>query len=241
MSTDLLGMIAAIALGIVVFGLLGIGLVFVIRDTIRQRGNWGINFKPGPCQQCGTPMPMIRKPDNWRQAMWGGWTCPECGLELDKWGRPVEGQAPGKWAVLRAIEEIDEGEHRPKHRDERIHEGNDQMQPSRSIAVKACDDSWNEPPLTDQYQPDESRLPRSFAWYVGWGAVAGVFLFGLCLAIGGLTGLLHTEYKTTPGQQAIILVVGWSWYGVVPGVLVGLLVGWLCRRRGMRGRRSIHG
>ena len=110
------------------FGALAVGAVLAIRDTIRQRGKWGINLKPGPCLQCGTPMPIIRKPANLRQAMWGGWTCSECGLELDKWGRPVEGQAPGKWAVLRAIEEIDERQHRPQRRDERILNVNDQTQ-----------------------------------------------------------------------------------------------------------------
>ncbi|HTU90546.1 MAG TPA: hypothetical protein VMF69_10765 [Gemmataceae bacterium] len=120
--------IAAIILGVLIFGSLAVGMVLVIRDTIRKRGKWGINLVPGPCLQCGTPAPLIRKPAHWRQAMWGGWTCSECGLELDKWGRPVEGQTPGKWAVLRTIEEIDEREHRPQRRDERIQNVNDQTQ-----------------------------------------------------------------------------------------------------------------
>jgi hypothetical protein len=122
-------LLGVIALGVLLFGLLAVGAVLVIRDTIRQRGNWGINFKQAVCTQCGTPMPMVRKPANWRQAMWGGGTCPECGFELDKWGRPVEGQnAPAKWKVLRAAEEAEEREHRPKRRDERIREVNDQTQ-----------------------------------------------------------------------------------------------------------------
>lgn len=120
--------VALAIFGALFFGALAMGMVLVIRDTIRKRGNWGINLAPGPCLQCGTPMPIIRKPAHWRQAMWGGWTCSECGLELDKWGRPVEGQTPGKWAVLRAIEEIDEREHQPQHCDDRIHNVNDQTQ-----------------------------------------------------------------------------------------------------------------
>lgn len=128
MSDGLLGTIAAIAVGVVVFGLLAAGAGLMIRDTLRKRGNWGINLKPGPCLQCGTPMPRIRKPANWRQAMWGGWTCTECGLELDKWGRPVEGQAPGKWAVLRAVEDAEQNERRTPRPDERIREVNDQTQ-----------------------------------------------------------------------------------------------------------------
>jgi hypothetical protein len=128
-SVGLLGTIAAIALSVVIFGLLLTGLVLMIRDTIRQRGNWGLNLKPGPCTECGTPMPMIRKPANWRQALWGGWTCPECGLELDKWSRPVEGQpAAAKWKALRAADEADREERRPRRADERIRDVNEQTQ-----------------------------------------------------------------------------------------------------------------
>ncbi len=128
-TVDLMGMIAAIAISVVVFGLLGAGAVLVIRDTIRQRGNWGINTKQVVCTQCDTPMPMVRKPANWRQALWGGGTCPECGFELDKWGRPVEGQnAPAKWKVLRDRDEAERRERPARRRDERIRDENDRTQ-----------------------------------------------------------------------------------------------------------------
>ncbi len=39
------------------------------------------------CDVCGTKMPMVRKPANWRQALWGGWSCPNCRTEFDRWGR----------------------------------------------------------------------------------------------------------------------------------------------------------
>ena len=39
------------------------------------------------CDGCGTKMPTLRKPANWRQALWGGWSCPNCGTEFDRWGR----------------------------------------------------------------------------------------------------------------------------------------------------------
>lgn len=120
--------VVLIVFSVLVFGPLAVGMILVIRDTIRKRGKWGINLTPNPCRQCGTPAPMIRKPANWRQAMWGGWTCSECGLEVDKWSRSVEEQSPGKWAALRAVEEIDEREHPPQRRDERIQNVNDQTQ-----------------------------------------------------------------------------------------------------------------
>jgi hypothetical protein len=45
--------------------------------------------KPKPCTECGTPAPRVRRPANRRQRLWGGWTCPECGCEMDRRGRPV--------------------------------------------------------------------------------------------------------------------------------------------------------
>lgn len=46
--------------------------------------------KPRVCPECGTPAPKFRQPANRRQALWGGWTCPECGCEMDRRGRKVE-------------------------------------------------------------------------------------------------------------------------------------------------------
>jgi hypothetical protein len=90
---------------------------------------WGLTFKRAVCAQCGILMPTFRKPANWRQFMWGGWTCPECGFELDRYGRPVEEQnALAKWSILRAAEEIGKGGQRPRHWDERIRSAHDQTQ-----------------------------------------------------------------------------------------------------------------
>ena len=76
---------------VVIFGLLGVGMVLVIYGTI-ARNRWGINADPIFCPRCNTPLPQIRKPQNIRQTLWGGGTCPKCGAELDKWGRDVTSQ-----------------------------------------------------------------------------------------------------------------------------------------------------
>lgn len=70
---------------------LTVGFILMIRDSIRRRGKWGINFRMADtrCPQCGEPMPVVRVPKNVEQALWGGWTC-ECGCEVNKWGREVE-------------------------------------------------------------------------------------------------------------------------------------------------------
>jgi hypothetical protein len=105
----------AIVISIAVLAPLAVGFVLVVRDTIRQRGNWGVNFKSPACTECGTPVPPVRKPANWRQALWGGWTCSQCGFELDKWGKPVENQeALAKFAVLRAAREAAERDRRAR-------------------------------------------------------------------------------------------------------------------------------
>jgi hypothetical protein len=64
----------------------------VVRDTRRRSGRWGINLDPAVCRKCREPAPAVRRPGSVRQALWGGWTCPKCGSELDKWGEPTAKQ-----------------------------------------------------------------------------------------------------------------------------------------------------
>ena len=65
-------------------------IFLVIRDTLRGSGRWGISFRGRPCPTCGTPLPLIRRPQNERQRLWGGSTCQKCGTEVDKWGRIID-------------------------------------------------------------------------------------------------------------------------------------------------------
>jgi len=39
------------------------------------------------CPVCGEALPRIRRPQTWREAMWGGFTCPNCGTKLDRAAR----------------------------------------------------------------------------------------------------------------------------------------------------------
>ena len=86
------------ALGGLAVGLAIVGHYLVKRDTLRK-GRWGINPTPA-CRQCDVPAPPFRMPNSLKQTLWGGWTCAECGYELDKWGEPVaEGPFPAKWSA----------------------------------------------------------------------------------------------------------------------------------------------
>jgi hypothetical protein len=51
-----------------------------------KSGPMGINLSRVKCPKCNAALPMIRKPKNKAQAMWGGWTCHKCGCEVDKYG-----------------------------------------------------------------------------------------------------------------------------------------------------------
>ena len=46
------------------------------------------------CATCGASAPAIRRPANLRQALWGGWTCPNCGTELNRWGHSMGPATP---------------------------------------------------------------------------------------------------------------------------------------------------
>ncbi len=64
-------------------------LLFIV-STIMRKGGMGINFEALGnevlCPRCGQAFPRRRIPRNFRQALWGGGTCENCGCECDKWG-----------------------------------------------------------------------------------------------------------------------------------------------------------
>jgi hypothetical protein len=75
-------------LGAMIAVVLAILVALVIYGTI-AKNKWGINLRPVSCPNCGTPVPRTRTPNSSRQALWGGYACPKCGCEMDKWGRPL--------------------------------------------------------------------------------------------------------------------------------------------------------
>ena len=80
--------VIAVILAMPVLGI--VGIVLLVKGT-KEKTNLGINFTiPSACPKCGAPLPGVRVPKNFRQMMFGGWTCSGCGVELDKWGRPLQ-------------------------------------------------------------------------------------------------------------------------------------------------------
>ncbi len=75
-------------LGIGVLVLLAVGVVLVVHGTI-VKNRWGINLGRVQCPSCGTQMPRVRTPSSGSQALRGGYACPQCKCDMDKWGRPL--------------------------------------------------------------------------------------------------------------------------------------------------------
>jgi hypothetical protein len=46
------------------------------------------------CPRCAAELPQYRKPASLKQALWGGWTCPNCGCETDRQGRLLRAGNP---------------------------------------------------------------------------------------------------------------------------------------------------
>jgi len=59
----------------------------IIQRYWPKTGKWGINRETVFCAKCRTRQPKIRIPRNSHQLMWGGWSCSECGCEMDKYGQ----------------------------------------------------------------------------------------------------------------------------------------------------------
>jgi len=77
-------------IGLVAGALLIFLVAMVIVQGTRHRTKWGINLDPVKCPHCGHEQTRCpRWPTSFRQAMWGGWTCKNCGCEIDKWGNKL--------------------------------------------------------------------------------------------------------------------------------------------------------
>jgi ssDNA-binding Zn-finger/Zn-ribbon topoisomerase 1 len=65
---------------------LGAGSAFTWQQT-KTQGRFGIGKLKAKCPRCGTQLPMIRKPASREEKLWGGWTCPKCGCQVDRYGK----------------------------------------------------------------------------------------------------------------------------------------------------------
>ena len=59
-------------------------IIMMWANSLQKR----VNAKGG-CPNCGMPVPAFRKPTSLRQALWGGWTCSNCGTDMDREGNEL--------------------------------------------------------------------------------------------------------------------------------------------------------
>jgi len=63
-----------------------VGMAVVIYGSIAKT-KWGINLSAIQCPACQTVIPRVRIPTDPYEVKWGGGTCQQCGMKVDKWGR----------------------------------------------------------------------------------------------------------------------------------------------------------
>jgi transcription elongation factor Elf1 len=69
---------------------LGVTIYIFVNLTIKRNKKWGINLNTdNHCPKCEKSLLVIRKPTSVKQFMWGGWTCNNCGCQIDKWGEEI--------------------------------------------------------------------------------------------------------------------------------------------------------
>ena len=65
-----------------------IGLALIVYGSL-AKNDWGVNFDPVKCPRCSISLDYTRAQKSRKQALWGGYTCPKCECETDKWGREI--------------------------------------------------------------------------------------------------------------------------------------------------------
>jgi hypothetical protein len=85
---------------VIVTVVLGGVLLMIATETAGRSGKWGLNLnsvwdiargkgllRKVTCPKCGREQERRRKPARLTEFLEGGWTCPDCGTSMDKWGK----------------------------------------------------------------------------------------------------------------------------------------------------------
>jgi len=84
------------------FCLLGL-LPVVFACFTLAKSPFGLNLSQVVCPTCRTIQPRQRKFADEYERFWGGWTCANCGIKMDKWGRPRSAHEPSVLLLILAI------------------------------------------------------------------------------------------------------------------------------------------
>lgn len=67
-----------------IIAVFGLALVVMIFGSLT-----GASWALITCPRCGARVPMAQWARSINQVLRGGWTCPACGFQVDRWGRPI--------------------------------------------------------------------------------------------------------------------------------------------------------
>lgn len=67
----------------ILFGMLAIFASLAAMIVYTKRKTAQMNAQGG-CPSCHADIPAFRRPTSMSQALWGGWTCENCGTEFDR-------------------------------------------------------------------------------------------------------------------------------------------------------------
>jgi hypothetical protein len=87
-----IGFLAVIVIVNLIFGNTAAAAQMLIPLTSGIFAFWFIgraNLATVKCPACAAQQPALRKPTSISQTLWGGWTCANCGTEIDRHGRPI--------------------------------------------------------------------------------------------------------------------------------------------------------
>jgi hypothetical protein len=68
---------------------ISISVLFAVAGVYVYMVRKRAELNPRGCPGCDTPMPAFRWPTSFRQALRGGWTCENCGTEVDRHGMEI--------------------------------------------------------------------------------------------------------------------------------------------------------
>ena len=74
---------------ITLFIMIGVFIFLIINQFRKKEDKTAINLKKVNCPKCGKEQKQIRLPKDKNEIVWGGWTCPNCGCKMDKFGNEI--------------------------------------------------------------------------------------------------------------------------------------------------------
>ena len=72
---------------ITLFIMIGV-FIFLIFNQFRKKKK-DVNLFEVKCPKCGKKQKFVRVPKDIKEAVWGGYTCPNCGCKMDKFGKEI--------------------------------------------------------------------------------------------------------------------------------------------------------